>query len=284
MPAEHDCAQRFAADHPDDAARLTEQFPPGEAAAFLDALPTPIAAGLIGAISPAAAAEFLEAMDRERGAAVVAALRPDIAVSLLRRIPSAERPRLMGALPPPVSRSMEGLLTCPSGTVGASADPTALAVAGDATVAVAQQHLRRYPGGAHHHVYVVDRSHALLGVLHLRDLMQARPKTRLDAVMHPASARLPAGARITSVTAHPAWRDLDALPVVDDAGIFLGILRHRQLRDLEPSSGGGALVGTLVSLGELYWFGLSALLPTAPATAASPNWSTQPSSGDDHAR
>jgi hypothetical protein len=68
---------------------------------------------------------------------------------------------------------------------------------------------------------------------------------------------------------------LDALPVVDAGGVFFGIIRHRMLRQIAGPSGdqeGQPVVRTLVSLGELYWSGLSAFLAgvnaVAPAAAS----------------
>jgi hypothetical protein len=78
---------------------------------------------------------------------------------------------------------------------------------------------------------------------------------------------------MTTILAHPAWRDLDALPVVDAAGVFFGIVRHRTIRQLTGQVTGDAvepMVGALVNLGELYWTGMSAFLAGVNAPAPPP--------------
>jgi hypothetical protein len=88
--------------------------------------------------------------------------------------------------------------------------------------------------------------------------------------------RLPALSDLPTIMAHPGWRDLDALPVVDAEGIFFGIVRHRTVRRLTGTVTGDGVepvVGALVHLGELYWTGMSAFLagvsaPGEPAPLA----------------
>jgi len=67
-----------------------------------------------------------------------------------------------------------------------------------------------------------------------------------------------------SIVEHPGWRDVHALPVIDDRELFLGVLRYETLRQLEqeyttppPAAGGFAAV---LTLGELCWTGLAGVL------------------------
>jgi len=107
---------------------------------------------------------------------------------------------------------------------------------------------------------VVDRGRRLIGYLHVRDLVRASPKVPITSVMRPASVQIQASARLANSISHPAWRELDAIPVVDKGRVLLGILRHRQLRRLQSSQARGDLAETLFGLSELYWMGLSTLM------------------------
>jgi hypothetical protein len=62
---------------------------------------------------------------------------------------------------------------------------------------------------------------------------------------------------------HPGWRKAHAMPVVDDAGRFLGVIRHSQFRALEAelrvSLGAAQARDTSATLAELFWLGSAGL-------------------------
>jgi magnesium transporter len=123
--------------------------------------------------------------------------------------------------------------------------------------------LRRSAAHALYNVYVVDRQQHLVGVLNIRTLFSARPKGSVKSVMRGDLVYLRARTDLTAVTAHPAWLEFDALPVVDASGLFLGVIRHKTLRQLvRPATEGNLAtnLGVVVSLTELYWRGLAELV------------------------
>ena len=90
----------------------------------------------------------------------------------------------------------------------------------------------------------------------LRDVMQRDP-VALHAHMD-----------LATVAAHPAWREADALPVVDAARKFIGAIRHRMIRQIaqDPTR---PMVDTIVGLSEMYWAGLSTILASLTPPVAS---------------
>jgi magnesium transporter len=250
--------------HPDEAARVFEKRPAADAQSFLTDLPPNVVAGVLSQTSLAASAEILSLLNPDHAAAVTSELPRGSAASLLRRIDPSLRSKLLAALSEDLRDQLNRLLTYPDGTVGAATDPEVLAIPDDLTVDEAQRLLRSRKATVHHQLYVVDRSRRLIGYLHVRDLVRASPKAAITSVMRPAAVQIQASARLASSISHPAWRELDAIPVVDNGGVLLGILRHRQLRRLQSSQASGELAETLFSLSELCWMGLSSMiLPTA---------------------
>lgn len=255
------CARRFTAAHPEDAVRLLEQSPGAEAATFLSELPAADAARVLSKMSLASSAENLSLMEPQQAASLTDELPLDSAASLLRRLGPDQRTNLMAALPEERRDYLKQLLEYPDGTVGAVADPGVLTIPSDLTIEEAQRLLKRRAGVFHHQLYVVDRSRRLLGFLHVRELLRAPGKAPVTSVMSPADVRLGARAKLSGTLSHPAWAEIDAIPVVDDAGVLLGIVRHRQLRRLQSGLPSGGVTGALLALSELYWIGLSAFLP-----------------------
>jgi len=261
MRAQQVCARGFAERHPEDAARLIELRPVAESATFLEELPAAAAAGVVERMSPAAAADCLASMSPERGATVVESLPPAIAAALLRRLRPEQQEGVLTLLPAEAMDGFRRLLSYPKDTVGSITDPGVLALPRDVSVGAALRQLRRHHGAAHHHVYVVDRAMCLVGVIHIRDLVSGRSKDTLSTIMRPARARLSASSRLASAVAHPAWRGVDTLPVTDESGVLLGMVRHRQVRQFDSVDAASGIATTLLGLGELYWIGLSAFLP-----------------------
>jgi magnesium transporter len=263
VPAVELCARRFAEAHPEDAARLLEQSTASDIALFLGELPASTVATVMSQMSLAAGAENLALLDVDLAASVVDELPLASAASLLRRLDHTTRAHLLERLPEHRRDQLNRLLESGDGTVGSVTDPEVLAIPSDMTSEAAQRLLRRRTGVFHHQLYVVDSTWHLLGYLHVRDLVRAAPEAPITTVMRPASVRLRAGAGLANSMSHPAWRDMDAIPVVDNSGVLLGIVRHRQLRQLGAKSPALGITEALIGLSELYWVGLSTLLPFA---------------------
>jgi Mg/Co/Ni transporter MgtE len=264
MSAIQYCARRFAEAHPEDSARVLEQSQSTDTAPFLAELPAEVAALVMGNMSLAAAAENLSLLTSERAVAVASELPVGSLALVLRRIDPARRTEILAALPDDRGKQVARLLEYASGTVGAAVDPEVMAIPSDVTNETARRLLRRRGGLFHHQLYVVDRSRRLMGFVHVRDLVRATPSEPISNIMRPATVRLQANARLASALSHHAWRDMDAIPVVDRTEVLLGILRHRQLRRLGSQPRESGIARTLLDLSEVYWIGLSSLFPSIP--------------------
>lgn len=85
--------------------------------------------------------------------------------------------------------------------------------------------------------------------------------------MRAGVSRIPAAMSQEDVIRSPYWREFRALPVVDGEDRFLGAIRYQTAQalrdDLYRTRNGQGVLGTVLSLGELYWVGLSGVLATA---------------------
>lgn len=264
MTNDLDLCRAFADAHPDDAALALERLPAPDVAGLLDELPPRTSARVFDQMAPTAAADCLARMRPAAAAALVADLRPDLAAALLRRVDPAAQATVLDRLPEDDAGSLRTLLRYPEGTAGALMDPRAPAVADDLTAGEALTRIRRAPSHILYYLYVVDRARRLVGVVDLRELMLARPREPLAAVMHQSVARLSAGMTRPAILAHPGWRHFHALPVVDEDSALVGAIRYQTFRKLDDDAREGArgtdASAAVFALGELYWLGLSGLL------------------------
>jgi len=254
MRADLSVATRFIEDHPEEAAQVLEQLSFADAAALLAELDAEQGARVVARLSAALAVDCLRSLPDRLVAAVLAELPIDLGARILMRAGGETRDSWLAGLTPERAEFLRRKLRYPPGTAGALVDPLVLALPEDLSVGEAQKQLRRSAERAYYYLYVVDRDQRLVGALDIRELMLAEAKDTLGAVMHRDVERVSAHADLAGVMAHPAWRDLDALPVVDAGGVFFGIIRHRMLRQITGPAGdqeGQPVVRTLVSLGEL---------------------------------
>lgn len=263
MNASEELSARFAHNHPADAARVLERAAPEETAAFLAAIPGSAAAVVVRQMNVGHAAAALSAVDVGRSAAIIDHLPLSNAALLLRQMGSVKAESLLDNVPEKVAKTLRAVLRYPEGSAGALADPQVLTLPSDINVADAQKHLRRLAGDVAYNIYVTDRDHRLVGVVTVRELLLARPKQTLASVMTRQPRRLVADSDLASVIASPDWQQLDMLPVVDTAEVFLGAIRHRTIRQLAQTRVKAAglvdILNVALGIADMYWTSLSIL-------------------------
>lgn len=253
----------FLESHPADAARVLEGFESEDATALLEEVPEGFAAAVLEQMAPASGSECLRALPAEKAGSVLGQLDLDSAAGLLRRLDPEIRTALLESVPEDSRYALRRIIAYPEGTAGSYMDPKVQSFPLDISAGEALERLRRSPRFAIYYLYVTDRAGKLVGVLNLRELLLAAPDRRLEQVMHRTVSRLTAGADRTVILAHPGWSEFHAMPVVDSEGKLLGAIRYETLRRLETEAearGGETPVSVAVSLGELYWIGLTGLL------------------------
>jgi magnesium transporter len=261
MSLEHELAEAFLASHPTEAAVALERMRPALCAAALESVPADAAvAGVHEMVAPVAA-ECLARVEPRVAAAIIDRLDVDASTRVLRRMSSDTRTRLLDALPARTRETIDRVLRYPEGTAGAVMDPDVAVLPDDISVAEARVMLRRRARGLLYYVYVVDREQRLTGVLDVAELMGARSGDPLRGVMHTQVERLPAWTPANAVRIHPGWRAYHAMPVVDEAGRFLGAIRYQTLRRLEQEADAAGserpTAATVAALGELFHLGMA---------------------------
>jgi magnesium transporter len=210
-------------------------------------------------MAPVSAVGCATALGDDALARIVDALPLDAAAVALRALEPSRRQAVIDATNKERREQLRTLLSYPENTAGALADPLVLALPDDISVADAQKMLRGSDRHLFFYVYVVRRDRTLVGALAVPELMAARPKASLADVMRRDLVRLDAGLDVATVVAHPAWRELDAMPVVDAAGRLIGGIRHKTMRQLGAARA-RPLSATIAGLSELYWVGLSGIV------------------------
>ncbi len=266
MSLEGRLLQRFAADHPAEAARVLGGLAAEEAGGVLGTLPEPVAAGLLLQAPPPSAAAAVEALGAEAGARLLSRLPAGRAVALLRRLPPGLRGQLLERIDGGVR--LRPLLAFPEGTVGALMDPQVPALTADLDLAEARRRIGSLAAHLALELYLVGEDQRLAGLADLREVLAEGRAGVLGDLARPVDP-LPATADARTAGAHPAWAERGTVPVVDERGIFLGALRAERLRqavrEADARSSQAALEAAR-AIGEIYRLGLGGVFSgLAPA-------------------
>lgn len=247
---------------------------PGRAAAELERLPVAEVARVLGGYSAEvgaaatrhmtahhAAAIFARA-EPAHAAAILTELAPTVAAAVLRRTEEGPRRAILGEISESAGATLRAVMRFPDGTVGSLMDPLALSLPDDLPAREAVSRVRRAAAHARYNLYVVDRDGCLVGVLNLRELFLARPRSVLSEVMHREPQRLEASADRMAIVKHRGWREVHSLPVVDAEGHYVGAVRYATLRRLEAELRGKPVQekDTGEALGEVFAAGAAALV------------------------
>jgi magnesium transporter len=267
-----DIETRLAGDlleaHPIDAAHALERLPARDVAALIEKMETKVSGGILQRMAPPLAGAVLSELGLEKAPEMLERLPLEMAALSLRSMDPSLREQILAALPGRRARALTSLVSFPDGTAGSLMDPEVLALPHDLTAREALARVREAAGNARYNVYIVDRDQALVGVINLHELLMARPGEPLSSLMQTRVHRLPARADRHAIVSDPGWREVHALPVVDERGVYLGAIRYRTLKLLEERFQGSRSDegATARALGGLLRAGASAMLEAMVAS------------------
>lgn len=219
--------------HPDRAASVLERQGASETTRLLGRSRASVAAQIMRRLSPQFGAAVLHQLEPRAAARILEAMPLESAARALRRLEERARTEIGRELEPKRSRSLSTLLDFPERSAGALMDPEVLALPQDLLAKEALERVRAAPEQSRYNLYVVDPSQRLVGALTLRELLLARPRSSLSTIMVRDPYRVGASDDRATVMSHPGWKEVHSLPVVDDGGAYLGVIRYRTLREIE---------------------------------------------------
>lgn len=256
-------ALAYVAGHPGDAARVLEALPAEEAAAFFARVPARAGAPVLTAMLPPHAARVLAVMDPERARGLLAAGGVQGTVAILRHVPEPRRTALVEGLSTANAAASRLLLGFPEDTVGAWSDPEVIAVSSSTPANEVLERVQTNRAAQAEAVFVVGGDGRLLGSLPLPALLRGAPATTAATLMQPLAASLPAAMTLGAALAHPAWRRVSALPVVERGHRLIGVLRAAKLdealalREEARRAEGGMTLAAVAATG--YWDAVAGL-------------------------
>ncbi len=178
--------------------------------------------------------EILRGLTDSETRALLESLAPDDRTELFEELPGEMTQKLLNLLTPTDLAEVRTFLGYPEESVGRLATPDYVAVGPDWSVGRALSHLRERGRESEtiDIVYVADRGWRLQGVCELRRLVLAAPDASIESVMHPVFSVLSAFDDREVAVREMRRHDTVALPVVDSAGVLIGIVTADDVFDV----------------------------------------------------
>lgn len=220
--------------HPLEAAGLLEKMPASAVAAIFAEHDARTLAPLVESLSPAMLPPVFVKLPEGLVAETIDRMAPARVAGILRVLPAELRERLRQRLDAQLKADVDLVLSCPPDTAGAVMDPRVIFLRRTQRVAEALARLREE---RHHRRYVrsqrillvVDESARLEGIVAIQDLALADPDDPVGDYMQAAPAFAPLTATTEEMVDLLTRHALSSLPVVDNEGHLVGVVRYEQL-------------------------------------------------------
>ena len=211
--------------HPADVADILEQLDPAQRAEVFKHLDGEQASDAIAEMEDELQADFIGDLDEKRAADLLGDMDPDDAAEIVRDLDRDKAEtllRLMGG----DAIGIRKLLGYKDGTAGGMMTTQYVAVNEDATVRETIETLRSMPEDAPsvHYVYVLDDDKRLVGVASLRTIVLNKDDTAMKRIMFDEVISVTPDEEEDDVVEDIFKYELTAMPVVDEAGVMLGII------------------------------------------------------------
>jgi magnesium transporter len=201
---------------------------------LLTLLPAEDAAHLIGGMVDAQAAELLEHLSPQNAAAIVHELPSNEQVDLLSDLNVPDAEAILAEMDAAAAVELRQLADYPADSAGGLMVTELLFYAATWSVAKVlddlRNHAERYRDYEVQYAFVTDGEHRLIGVLRLRDLLLAKPSTRLQELMIRDPLTVAAQTGLDELRDVFAAHGYLGVPVVNDRGVLLGLVRRSDVQ------------------------------------------------------
>lgn len=214
---------------------------PAEAADTLEALPDRELAGAVATVDPAALAQAMDFLSPLKALALFETLpvhhqhevleraSPRLAIGLVSELPDEQRESLMAALRPVSREDLKRLLAFPENTAGRLMERSFLGARPEMSVSEALRRLHESSIRRARSLFVITPDQRLTGRVDMQDLALATGDTLLKDLMQPVEGFVRTMDPREEVVELLDRTRLDSVPVVDEDGHLMGVVRYRSL-------------------------------------------------------
>ncbi len=233
--------ERLQAIHPADLAELLEEMDREERVEVMSALSHEDAADVLEAAGPEVQTNILRSLPADRASDILEEMEADAAADVLGELPEETASELIVRMEPEAGAEVSRLLAYPPNSAGGRMTLNFIAIPDTCSSEQTIARLREMAPDAEtiYYLYVVDTAGRVVGVLSLRGLLIADPKTPVTQIMTRDVVVVRAEETDEATAAALMKYDLLAVPVLDADDRLLGIVTVEDVMDLLAERAGG---------------------------------------------
>lgn len=197
-------------------------------------LPRQISADVFSYLDSEQQDELLHELTNQETREILSQLSPDDRTTLLEELPAEATQKLLTLLSPEDLKEARQLLGYPEQSIGRLTTPDFVSVRADWTVVQALEHIRQYGKYSEtiNRIYVTDNNGRLLDDIMLRAFIFADPRDSVRSIMDSNVVSVSAFDDQEEAVRAMEKYDIPALPVVDSAGVLIGIVTFDDVMDI----------------------------------------------------
>ena len=225
--------------HPSDIADIMEDLSHEERVLIFNSLDKDKAAKTFIEAEPKVQSSFFKNLKVNRIIEILETISPNHAADILSMMPKFRSEELLRSMDSQYSKKIKEILKYPEESAGALMHTKFIAVPRNYTAQQTIDKLRKIKPSSEesYHIYIVDKKGRLLGVLSIRSLITASPKTFVSKLMKKEVVKVPLDSEKDDMANAIAKYNLFALPVVDDKEVLKGVVKADDvLTEVMPDS------------------------------------------------
>jgi magnesium transporter len=221
-----------------DLAALWTELPLEDQVVGFRVLPRKLAAAIFEYLSQEAQESLLKAMAQEDVAALLNNMAPDDRTMFLEELPATATQQLLALLTPEQRSVAATLLGYPEHSIGRLMTPDYIAIREDWTVQQVLDYVRTHGQDSEtlNVLYVVDEDGVLIDDIRIREFLLTSLAGKVSDLMDRRFVALSASADQGQAVAVFRKEDRSALPVIDSAGVLIGIVTIDDVLDVAEAA------------------------------------------------
>lgn len=229
----------FVTNHPREAAKVLEQLVVEDTVAFIEQLSPEMGSKLLDMMAPQYSGQCFLSLNPKSSATLIQGMKSTSTISMLRIAPSKAINSLLELLSPDKKVLLEKRLSFPQNSVGSWMDSDNPPVAETSLIGDIRRAFRSSKAVAEYAPCVIKADGTIAGLLGLSTLATAKEGSKVSKIMTTDFKSILDRDSLQSAAALADWDRLDALPVTNRKGIFVGMLTQKNLnKGLSFSTGG----------------------------------------------
>jgi magnesium transporter len=226
--------EKLAEIHPVDLADILEELPSEQRTMLFNELDTQKASATLEEIDPSVQRDLIASLKKEKVVQLINQMTPGQAADILAVLPYADAKPLLRSLKEENARKIEAIIEKHEENILNYTTQKILKFSPDTTAEQAQKeyHILAKGKDVVMYLYIADENDKLMGVLDIKELLQAKGNAALKEVMIENVISLKPDSTMRDAEAIFNRYDFRAIPVTDEKGKIIGVVPYRDVMNL----------------------------------------------------